>query len=537
MAIINRLAEVRAYKYLRKQGMSHAGAIGMICNLEAESDGFYTDRMEYLLVKRLKEVGYNYTDESYAAAIDSGKITLEEYMHPLPGKQYGHGLAQWTSPGRKKLLYERAKASKVSIADENLQLEYLIFELKNKYQSVWKVLTTATSIRAASDYVLKKFEIPANTGEAVCEGRADRGYLFEKYLNCQGGNDVKVTAQQIIDVMKSWIGMSRSNGTHKPIIDLYNSHKPLARGYAVSYTDDYCDTTVSAAFIKLNAVDLIGGTECGVEEHINILKKKEIWNEDGTIVPKPGYIICYNWDDATQPNDGWADHIGIVESVNAKNRTMTVIEGNMSGGVVGERTIPIGWGYIRGYGCPKYAETSGTTAGNQTTTGTSNKKDYLSKGDNGPEVKTMQIMLITVGYPCGSAGADGDFGTNTEKALKNYQKDHKLESDGFYGTKTKVSLETLYKKAQAAMSQPVTATTTEAAQCYDKTKAGAYKTTTELWMKHGAGKEKNGILVVPKGRKVQCYGYYSKAANGTPWLYVVCNGKVGFCSSKYLKKC
>ena len=532
MAIINRLAEVRAYKYLRKQGMSHAGAIGMICNLEAESDGFYTDRMEYVLVKRLKEAGYNYTDKSYAAAIDSGKITLEEYMHPLPGKQYGHGLAQWTSPGRKKLLYERAKASKVSIADINLQLEYLIWELKNKYQSVWNVLKTATSIRTASDYVLKNFEIPANTGEAVCKGRADRGYLFEKYLNCQGGNEVKVTAQQVIDVMKSWIGMSRTKGTHKPIIDLYNSHKPLARGYAVSYTDDYCDTTVSAAFIKLDAVDLIGGTECGVEEHINILKKKGIWNEDGTIVPKPGYIICYNWEDATQPNDGWADHIGIVESVNTRNRTLTVIEGNMSGGVVGERTIPIGWGYIRGYGCPKYAETSGTTAGNQTTAGTSNKKDYLSKGDNGPEVKTMQTMLITVGYPCGSSGADGDFGADTEKALKNYQKDHKLESDGCYGSKSKASLKTLYKKAKDAMAQPVA----EAAQNFDKTKAGTYNTTSDLWMKSGAGKEKSGILVVPKGKTVQCYGYYSTASDKTAWLYVVYNGKTGFCSSKYLKK-
>ena len=85
---------------------------------------------------------------------------------------------------------------------------------------------------------------------------------------------MKVTAQQIIDVMKSWIGLSRAKGTHKPIIDLYNSHYPLARGYKVSYTDDYCDTTVSAAFIKLSAVDLIGGTECGVEEHINLFKKK-----------------------------------------------------------------------------------------------------------------------------------------------------------------------------------------------------------------------------------------------------------------------
>lgn len=534
MAIINRLAEVRAYKYLRKQGMSHAGAIGAIGNLEAESDGFYPDRVEYLCLNRLKSAGKIYTKETYTADIDSGKISYDEFLHPLPGKQYGYGYAQWTSPGRKEILYKWSKERKISIADENLQLEYLIWELKNKYQNVWKVLTTAASIRTASDYFLVYYESPANTGEAVRKGRADRGYAFEKYLKCQnGGNNVKVTAQQVIDVMKSWIGLSRAKGTHKPIIDLYNSHKPLARGYAVSYTDDYCDTTVSAAFIKLNAVDLIGGTECGVEEHINILKKKGIWNEDGTIVPKPGYIICYNWDDATQPNDGWADHIGIVESVNTRNRTLTVIEGNMSGSVVGERTIPIGWGYIRGYGCPKYAETSGTTAGNQTTAGTSNKKDYLSKGDNGPEVKTMQTMLITVGYPCGSSGADGDFGTDTEKALKNYQKDHKLESDGCYGSKSKASLKTLYKKAKDAMAQPVA----EAAQNFDKTKAGTYKTTSDLWMKSGAGKEKSGILVVPKGKTVQCYGYYSTASDKTAWLYVVYSGKTGFCSSKYLKKC
>ena len=446
MVVIDRLAEVRAYYYFRKKGMTHEGAIGMICNLEAESDGFYTNRMEYLLVKRLKEAGYNYTDKSYAAAIDSGEITLEEYMHPLPGKQYGHGLAQWTSPGRKKLLYERAKAKKVSITDENLQLEYLIWELKNKYQNVWKVLTTATSIRVASDYVLKNFEIPANTGDTVCKGRADRGYVFEKYLKCQnGGTNVKVTAQQIIDVMKSWIGMSRSKGTHKPIIDLYNSHKPLARGYAVSYTDDYCDTTVSAAFIKLDAVDLIGGTECGVEEHINILKDHKIWNEDGTIVPKPGYIICYNWDDATQPNDGWADHIGIVESVNTKNRTLTVIEGNMSGGVVGERTIPIGWGYIRGYGCPKYAnnQTAGTNTNIKPNTEAGGKYMFevkiVQSGSTGNDVKLLQRLLKSNGCK-GKDGKnltiDGSCGSNTVYAIREYQKKKKLEVDGCAGNAT-----------------------------------------------------------------------------------------------------
>lgn len=54
--------------------------------------------------------------------------------------------------------------------------------------------------------------------------------------------------------------MSMAKQTHKPIIDIYNNHKPLAVGYKVKYTDDYCDTTLSAAFIKNNAVDLIGGT-------------------------------------------------------------------------------------------------------------------------------------------------------------------------------------------------------------------------------------------------------------------------------------
>ena len=32
-----------------------------------------------------------------------------------------------------------------------------------------------------------------------------------------------ITAQQAIDVFRSWLGMSRKKGTHKPIVDIYNS--------------------------------------------------------------------------------------------------------------------------------------------------------------------------------------------------------------------------------------------------------------------------------------------------------------------------
>ncbi|MSS13773.1 CHAP domain-containing protein [Lachnospiraceae bacterium Oil+RF-744-WCA-WT-11] len=184
--------------------------------------------------------------------------------------------------------------------------------------------------------------------------RANYGYqYFNQFASSKGDDPVStVTAGKILDIYRSWIGYSEANGKHKKIVDLYNSHKPLARGYAVKYSDSWCDTCLSAAFIKAGAVTLIGGTECGVEEHIKIFKKSGIWIEDGTITPKMGDIIVYNWDQKTQPNDGYADHIGIVESVSGN--MITTIEGNYKD-AVGRRVIPVGWGYIRGYARPRYA--------------------------------------------------------------------------------------------------------------------------------------------------------------------------------------
>lgn len=189
--------------------------------------------------------------------------------------------------------------------------------------------------------------------------------LIEQYNLTQydkkGGNTMGRTAQDVLNVMRSWIDYSEANGKFKQIIDLYNSHKPLARGYAVKYSDEWCDTTVSAAAIKAGVVDLIG-TECGCEQHVKIFQSMGIWMEDGTITPIPGDIILYNWDDATQPNDGYSDHIGYVESVSG--RTITLIEGNKNEAVA-RREIPVGWGYIRGYARPKYAS-GGTAPSNPT---------------------------------------------------------------------------------------------------------------------------------------------------------------------------
>lgn len=80
-------------------------------------------------------------------------------------------------------------------------------------------------------------------------------------------------------------------------------------------------------------------------------------------------------------------------------------------------------------------------------------KKYLAKGDKGDAVKAMQKMLIACGYSCGNSGADGDFGSGTDTALRNFQKANGLTVDGKYGSNSKAKLEALYKsKTQTTTS-------------------------------------------------------------------------------------
>lgn len=69
------------------------------------------------------------------------------------------------------------------------------------------------------------------------------------------------------------------------------------------------------------------------------------------------------------------------------------------------------------------------------------KKPTIRKGDKGPYVKECQQDLIKLGYSVGPSGADGIFGTNTEKAVKAFQTDSELKADGIVGPKTWAALD------------------------------------------------------------------------------------------------
>jgi len=163
----------------------------------------------------------------------------------------------------------------------------------------------------------------------------------------------QVTDQKnrVIRAAANLVGTSTGSAAHQRMVADYNSVKPLPVGYAVKNTDDWCDVFVTVVFQREGLSHLVG-RECGVERHIQIFKKLGIWNEDGTTTPQSGDIITFNWDKDTQQNDGWADHIGIVERV--ENGWIHTIEGNSSNGVVRRNTYRVGHGNIRGFARPHY---------------------------------------------------------------------------------------------------------------------------------------------------------------------------------------
>lgn len=165
----------------------------------------------------------------------------------------------------------------------------------------------------------------------------------------------------------------------------------------------------------------------------------------------------------------------------------------------------------------------------------SRESRILKRGMTGEDVKAMQQDLIADGYSCGSCGADGEFGADTEAALEKFQADHGLEVDGKYGPISKAALEGSSSSGSSGGSSGVKV---DPATGFDKSLAGTYTVATQsdpLVLRAGAGTGKKKLTSMPKGARVQCYGYYTDISSGR-WLYVVYDGVTGFAAAKYLKK-
>ena len=64
----------------------------------------------------------------------------------------------------------------------------------------------------------------------------------------------------------------------------------------------------------------------------------------------------------------------------------------------------------------------------------------LRRGMRGDDVKELQTLLLRLGYALPKYGADGDFGSETRSALKQFQKAARIEVDGVYGENSHAAL-------------------------------------------------------------------------------------------------
>lgn len=64
------------------------------------------------------------------------------------------------------------------------------------------------------------------------------------------------------------------------------------------------------------------------------------------------------------------------------------------------------------------------------------EEERLAKGDKGEDVRALQQKLILLGYDLGKWGADGDFGSATEAAVKGFQVNHGIALTGIADQKT-----------------------------------------------------------------------------------------------------
>lgn len=331
------------WNYFRCRGFSPAGVAGLMGNLYAES-GLNPINLQNTYEKRL-----GLTDAEYTAAVDSGNYSN------FVRDSAGYGLAQWTYWSRKEAMLNYARKTGASIGDLMLQLDFMFQELKG-YAAVYEVLRTARTVQEASNIVLTKYERPANQSAAVKAKRASYGQAYYDYYTTNtstGEEDDMNMRKKVVEIAQSWVGKNEKDGSHRSIIDLYNSHTPLARGYKVKYTDAWCATTVSAVAIAAGCTDVMP-TECSCGNMIKLYQSMERWKEDDGYVPSPGDVIFYDWDDSGAGDDtGWPEHVGIVEACDGKS--ITVIEGNYSDSVK-RRYIEVNSRYIRGFGIPDLGE-------------------------------------------------------------------------------------------------------------------------------------------------------------------------------------
>lgn len=484
------------WKYFENKKFNPYAIAGIMGNMKAESN---------LLPNNLQnayEKSLGMTDEQYTKAVDNGTYT--NFIHDSAG----YGLVQWTYWSLKEDLYNLCKERNKSISDIQCQLDCLYQQLTNN--KLLGSLNSTTSVRAASDIFLIKFERPKDQSEKVQIARANYG---QEFYNQFAGRTVKGGTESKM----------KYNNTNKPLICMMTNstcyketgrmavkgilwhstgaNNPWLKRY-VQPSDNASDKTELLAKLGKNQYKN-DWNHISVEAGLNAWIGKLANGTVATVQTMPWDYRPWGCGSGRRGscNNGWIQFeicedaltdkayfeavykeaceltaylckmfsLNPKDSVNFNGVSVPVI-------LCHQDSYKLGLGSNHGdvYNWfNKYGKTmdnvrndvaalmtsSGTVITNsaQTSTTINLSSSCLGKGDKGPEVEQLQKNLIKLGYSCGSCGADGDFGNDTKKAVIKFQKEHGLSADGLVGPLTQAAIKTALGKL-TPVSKPVSST-------------------------------------------------------------------------------
>lgn len=149
------------YNFLKTKFSNEYAIFGTMANLYAES----------AITPNIVEKGRGYTDGEYIK-----KVLPEKEV--FISDRIGWGIAQWTHPKRKELLYNFCEGNVENLCSLQTQLEFLWWEMYYYYPKVIEQLHICTSLREATKIVLKQYEQPYDQSEENIDRRTKFAETF-----------------------------------------------------------------------------------------------------------------------------------------------------------------------------------------------------------------------------------------------------------------------------------------------------------------------------------------------------------------------
>ncbi len=138
------------YDQLRANGLTEAGALGMLGNFDCESNC-----IPYRLQGDFSQ--HHNVSKQYTLDVDTGSISRQQFAND----KKGYGLAQWTLASRKEALWGFWKMRGGSIGDEHLQVEFAVSELVSDYHILLSYLRSSNDLYECTKRICYQFENPA----------------------------------------------------------------------------------------------------------------------------------------------------------------------------------------------------------------------------------------------------------------------------------------------------------------------------------------------------------------------------------------